>query len=329
MSNPLHILLVDDNPDDRLLAIRELRRKSPHLQVKQIIEAQGFAQALEAGDFDLVITDYQLRWSDGLAVLRATKARCPHCPVIMFTATGSEQIAVQAMKNGLDDYVLKSPQHLARLPAAVRSALERAQERQALKEAETRYRNLFERVPVGLYRTALGGQIIDANPVLVQMLGYPDRETLLAINVVDLYVDPQDRRREQVLMERDGVVRDFEMQLCRHDGTVIWVQDSSRAILDDERRVLYYEGALEDITERQRAEEERERLILELQEALARVKMLSGLLPICASCKKIRDDKGYWHQVEVYVRDHSEAEFSHGLCPDCAKKLYPEYYEDD
>jgi hypothetical protein len=65
-------------------------------------------------------------------------------------------------------------------------------------------------------------------------------------------------------------------------------------------------------------------LIRELQEALTMVKLLSGLLPICASCKKIRDDKGYWTQIESYIRDHSEAEFSHGICPDCLKKLYPE-----
>jgi AmiR/NasT family two-component response regulator len=71
------------------------------------------------------------------------------------------------------------------------------------------------------------------------------------------------------------------------------------------------------------------RLNAELQEALTKVKTLSGLLPICASCKKIRDDQGYWHEVETYVRDHSEAEFSHGLCPDCIKKLYPELYKDD
>jgi hypothetical protein len=79
---------------------------------------------------------------------------------------------------------------------------------------------------------------------------------------------------------------------------------------------------LEDISERRRAAEERERMIDELKEALANVKTLRGLIPICASCKKIRDDKGYWSQVEVYVRDRSEAEFSHGICPDCMKKLY-------
>jgi YesN/AraC family two-component response regulator len=71
---------------------------------------------------------------------------------------------------------------------------------------------------------------------------------------------------------------------------------------------------------------ERERLIGELQEALSRVKQLSGFLPICASCKKIRDDRGYWQQIEAYIRDHSEAESSHAICPDCARRIYPQYY---
>jgi hypothetical protein len=78
--------------------------------------------------------------------------------------------------------------------------------------------------------------------------------------------------------------------------------------------------------EREKAEHEREKVIVELRQALAQVKRLSGFLPICASCKKIRDDKGYWQQVEAYIRDHSEAQFSHGLCPECAKKLYPELF---
>lgn len=73
----------------------------------------------------------------------------------------------------------------------------------------------------------------------------------------------------------------------------------------------------------EQAQVEKESVILELQAALANVKRLSGLLPICASCKKIRDDEGYWHQVEVYIQSHTEADFSHGTCPDCVRKLYP------
>jgi len=94
-------------------------------------------------------------------------------------------------------------------------------------------------------------------------------------------------------------------------------------------------GALEkceEIIEYRRAHKrylaEREKLIGELQDALAKVKLLSGLLPICASCKKIRDDQGYWKQIEVYIQSHSEAEFTHGICPDCAQKLYGKYIKE-
>ena len=77
-----------------------------------------------------------------------------------------------------------------------------------------------------------------------------------------------------------------------------------------------------------RVEQEREKLIAELQDALSQVQTLRGLVPICASCKKIRDDEGFWHQVEVYVRDRSLAEFSHAICPECMQELYPEYSRD-
>jgi hypothetical protein len=79
--------------------------------------------------------------------------------------------------------------------------------------------------------------------------------------------------------------------------------------------------------ERKQAEAERENLIVELQEAVAKINKLNGLLPICAHCKKIRDDKGYWNQLEAYIREHSEAEFSHSICPDCAQKHYPEFFK--
>ncbi len=80
----------------------------------------------------------------------------------------------------------------------------------------------------------------------------------------------------------------------------------------------------DEIQERKKTQAERERLIEELQDALAKIKTLRGLLPICAHCKKVRDDSGYWNQIEDYVRAHSEADFSHGLCPDCITELYPE-----
>ena len=83
-----------------------------------------------------------------------------------------------------------------------------------------------------------------------------------------------------------------------------------------------------EIEERKRTEAEKEQLIVQLQNAMQDVKVLSGFLPICAACKKIRDDTGYWRQIEEYISKHSNALFSHGICPDCSKKLYPEYHEE-
>ncbi|MFB0536675.1 MAG: PAS domain S-box protein [Anaerolineae bacterium] len=146
-----------------------------------------------------------------------------------------------------------------------RGITERKRVEEALQESEERYRSLFDGVPVGIYRTTPEGQIIDVNPALVQMLGYPDWQALLTVNITDLYLDPEERRRWQALMEGEGVVRDFEARLRRRDGTIIWVRNSARAVRDGDGQVLNYEGSLEDITERKVAEEVQERLLAELE----------------------------------------------------------------
>ena len=92
---------------------------------------------------------------------------------------------------------------------------------------------------------------------------------------------------------------------------------------NNEGKPICMVGIHQDITSRKQSEAEREKLIEGLEKALSEVKTLSGLLPICATCKKIRDDKGYWNQIESYISKHSEAQFSHGICPECAEKFYP------
>ena len=109
----------------------------------------------------------------------------------------------------------------------------------------------------------------------------------------------------------------------RLDGTLDWVRRSLHPWYKSPTEVGGLIMFTEVITKRKKVEEEREGLIKELRQALAEVKTLSGLLPICSACKKIRNDQGYWQQIEGYIMAHSDTKFSHGLCPDCAQKLYP------
>ena len=129
---------------------------------------------------------------------------------------------------------------------------DRKEVEEALRRSEEEYRGLFDRVPVGVYRTTPEGRLVQANPALLRMLGYTKLE-LAPANVIETYVDPDDRRRWKDLVESRGMVRDFEVQLRRADGSVIWARDTTRVVRGDDGRILYYEGSLGDVTERKQA----------------------------------------------------------------------------
>lgn len=130
----LHILIVDDNPNDRLIVARELSKAFGELEVKAAIDSETLTAALTDGNLDLVITDYQLYWSNGLKVLELVRASYPHLPVIMFTDSGNEEIAVEGMKAGLSDYILKG-KNAYRLSIAVKESLEKQWLRQEYTKA--------------------------------------------------------------------------------------------------------------------------------------------------------------------------------------------------
>ncbi len=128
--------------------------------------------------------------------------------------------------------------------------------------------------------------------------------------------------REEV--KKTGVI-EAVYKLSLSAGRSFWLKDQAEIERHPRDHSSISLGCLTEVSKEMEAAEERERLVVELQDALSKVKQLSGLLPICASCKKIRDDQGYWNQIEEYIRNHSEADFSHGLCPPCIEKLYPDY----
>jgi diguanylate cyclase (GGDEF)-like protein/PAS domain S-box-containing protein len=184
-----------------------------------------------------------------------------HGIVLAMTSDGSTAHTRALVEAGADDWLVEpvDPELLRlRLEMAERrlaEAAERAEE--ALRDSEERYRGLFEGVPTGLYRTTPAGRLLDANDALARILGFPDRETLLGTNVGDIYFDPAERQRWQRVVEEEdsSLIRSFEARVRRWDGPVIWVRFSVRPFRNEGGVVVRYEGALEDITDRRRAQD--------------------------------------------------------------------------
>lgn len=204
---------------------------------------------------------------------------------------------------------------------------ERRKAEEALRESEERYRTALESSNDGV-AIIQDERYVYINDKYLNRFGV--HTDAVKNGMPGKFVHPDDQDAvisyfNQCMQKRPKPDR-LEIRMVFPDGTILYADVSMvRVTYGGKDAVLVY---ARDITRRKNAEKERERHILELQRALAEVKTLSGLLPICSSCKKIRDDKGYWNRLELYIGKHSDAQFSHGLCPDCARKLYPELYED-
>jgi PAS domain S-box-containing protein len=262
-------------------------------------------------------------------VARRFQGQTRRYEIVLLTKMG-ERVPVIVSAHPMFDEISKEGDngHFVGGLLVITDITERVRMEQALRESEERYRTLFEQANDAIFLEASDDRIVDVNHRACELLGYT-RDELLKMKVADLQ-SPRLRgpagRALKNEMERQGAPP-YETVNLHRDGTWIPVEVSTSRIASEEGGLRL--AIVRDIRERKRAEAERERLIAELQDALAKIKTLRGLIPICASCKKIRDDRGYWQQVEVYIRDHSEAEFSHGLCPDCARRLYPDLYEEE
>jgi len=192
----------------------------------------------------------------------------------------------------------------------------------AYPHSESLYGMLFQNSLDGLMLTSPDGTILDANPSACRIFGRT-REEILREGREGL-IDSSDPRLAPMIEERKQTGKAHgELTGRRKDGTTFPIEISS-VVFENSDGHLRTCIMIRDISERKAAEAERDRLIRELQSALARVKYLSGILPICASCRKIRDKEGFWHDLEIYILQHTDADFTHGICPDCRRRLYPE-----
>ncbi len=151
--------------------------------------------------------------------------------------------------------------------AVIRDINEQKRAEEALRESVKRYRDLFNSIPIGLYRTTPEGSILDVNSTMLEILGYPDQNALLQTKSLETYIDPDDRKQFQRLLGEKGFVHDFIVQLRRHDGRSIWVTINATTVHDSNSQMTYYEGAMADISDRKESEERIHKLSQQLMQA--------------------------------------------------------------
>lgn len=450
MNTPLRVVFVEDSEDDVLLLRRHLAQGGFELLHRRVETRNGLALALREEIWDVIISDHHVPGFGSFEALAVLKESGADIPFIVVSAVIGEETAVQLMKAGASDFLMKN--RLTRLIPSISREMREARDRQIRRQAEQNLirsqrelNDFFEKATVGLHWVGPDGTILRVNQAELDVLGY-QREEYLGRRISEFYADPgaaeealrcfengrsmdhcevefrcRNGLRKHVLITSDPVQEDgrlirsncfmndiserkrgdealvhlaaivessedaiigikldgtvqswntgaermygykaeemqgrsaltlvspgraaeltqvfatikaggrvdrFESVRMRKDGTPVDVSVALSAIRDRSGRVVGFSAIERDITERKREEEERLNMINELREAFGNIKTLRGLLPICASCKKIRDDHGYWQKVESYISAHSEAAFTHGICPDCMKLLYPDY----
>jgi PAS domain S-box-containing protein len=205
----------------------------------------------------------------------------------------------------------------------IKDITERKRNENLLMEEVIRQQLLVDQSRDGIVVLDEKGKVFEANRKYAQMLGYSLEE------VMELHVWDWDARWNKAqLLEMAASVDDsgdhFVTKHRRKDGSVYDVEISTSGTKYRGRKLIFC--ICRDITERKRAEAEKEQLIAKLQSALNEIKTLRGILPLCSYCKKIRDDKGYWERVDVYIHKYLQADITHGICPECMQKHFPEEY---
>jgi len=277
------ILLVED---DAIISIR----------LQDLLESWGYqVQRTDSGEDaliqaldwqpDLALVDILLagEW-DGFQFVEQLHLR-QKTPVIYLSALSDSEMADRAMQSEAYGFLVK-PVHELDLHHAIDLALYKFRLDSKLKESEARYQGLFERLPIGLYRTAPDGSVLDVNPAMVKLLGYPDRETLMKMPVDQGYVYPKDREIWKDSLIRNGMVRNYDVCWRGYHGEPVWVSENASLIRDKLGNILFYEGAVIDITRRKQAEE----ALIDSEERYRRV---SELVSDFAFSIKIEADGSY------------------------------------
>ncbi len=316
----IEILLVEDSESDSRLLLEELKRRNYAPLCQRVQTGDEFLAALKSHAWDAVICDYVLPQFSGPEALKLFRGLGLDTPFIMVSGVFGEEKAVGMMRAGANDYIMKAD--LSRLVPALERELDAAQERRQRRRAEGAMQYLaaiVESSDDAIYGKTLDSMIASWNPAAERLFGY-SAEEIIGRSTVALF--PLNRRDELLdivaSIRRGEIVSLPDTERLHKDGQAVPVSVTISPIKDDQGEIIGASSIVRDLRRQKQAEQERRQLSQRLFAVTNEVKMLSGMLPICASCKRIRDDQGYWEQVETYLSKHSEVIFSHSLCPECA-----------
>jgi PAS domain S-box-containing protein len=323
----VRILLIDD--DQSFVAafsemLNEAALSVPALLSTASDEREALESAAETAP-DIVFLSLDPQGSRWIDISRAIKRANSLIPVIIIADGDHEDAARRAVEGDALDYYVKGEMTPRQLIHTMRYARDDRRNQDKLKRTSGQWRATFDSIPDWILITDEECRIVKVNKALADSFGRHPRDLVARscrglIGGVDWPCEECPRGK----VIADGVRRMaevFNRRMSSHQMI------TTAPILDRQGRFIGTSHVIKDVTEDKHAYIEREELIAGLQEALSKVKTLSGLLPICASCKRIRDDRGSWNPIEVYIHDRSNAQFSHGICPECARKLYPDYFK--
>lgn len=324
----IEILIVEDSETDALLLLEELKQRNYTPLYQRVQTEAELVAALKNRVWDAVICDYVLPQFGGPEALKIFRDLDLDIPFIMVSGVYGEEKAVSMMKAGADDYILKS--NLSRLVPALEREMETVRERRLRKRAEGAMQYLaaiVESSEDAIFGKDLDSMIASWNPAAEKLFGY-SAEEIIGRSTVALF--PLDRRDELLdivaSIRRGETVTLPDTERLHKDGRIVPVSVTISPIRDTQGEIIGASTIARDLRQQKRSEHERRQLSRRLFAATDEVRALSRMLPICASCKRIRDDKGYWEQVETYISKRSEIIFSHSLCPECATE-YERHFE--
>lgn len=255
----LRILLIEHDPAfSRYIGEMLGQALELHSDLRTVQELHAALNVVASGTFDIILLDIAVPDGAGLGNVALLRAVAPQVPVVVAGEVADENLALEAVHAGAADYLVKGQMTPGWLERSIRYAIERHHLDAALLAAEEKYHSLFDNLVEGIFQTTRDGKYLLANQALARIYGYASPDELMAA-LTDisrhLYVDEHRRDEFVRLMEERDTITGFQSQVYRKDGSIIWISENCRAIRDAQGNLLYFEGTVEDITQRRQAEE--------------------------------------------------------------------------